>query len=72
MKPVEIAFAFLCLLGVLASVAVCAHLGKDISMMTDRTGNEKKKPLTMKTLRLRIESGAQVDMFDIGGCGCFA
>lgn len=49
-----------------------AYLKKDVSMMTDRTGDGKKKPLTMKTLRLRIEAGEQVDMFDIGGCGCFA
>jgi hypothetical protein len=41
-------------------------------MMTDRTGNGVKKPLTMRTLRLRIEAGEQADMFDIGGCGCFA
>jgi len=49
-----------------------AYLGKNVSMMTDRTGDGKKKPLTMRTLRLRIEAGEQVDMFDIGGCGCFA
>lgn len=49
-----------------------AYLKKDVSMMTDRAGDGKKKPLTMKTLRLRIEAGEQVDMFDIGGCGCFA
>jgi 3'-phosphoadenosine 5'-phosphosulfate sulfotransferase (PAPS reductase)/FAD synthetase len=49
-----------------------AYLGKNVSMMTDRTGDGKKKPLTMRTLRLRIEAGKQVDMFDIGGCGCFA
>ena len=28
--------------------------------------------LTLRELRERIESGGQVDMFDIGGCGCFA
>lgn len=49
-----------------------AYLGKDVSMMTDRRGDGKKKPLTMRTLRLRIEAGEQIDAFDIGGCGCFA
>lgn len=47
-------------------------LGKDVSMMSDRTGDNIKKPLTMRTLRERIQAGAQVDMFtDVGGCGCF-
>jgi hypothetical protein len=30
-----------------------------------------KRPLTLTTLRERIEAGQQPDMFDIGGCGCF-
>lgn len=46
------------------------YLGKDVSIMTDRAGG-KKKPLTLKDFRIRIEAGAQVDAFDIGGCGCF-
>jgi 3'-phosphoadenosine 5'-phosphosulfate sulfotransferase (PAPS reductase)/FAD synthetase len=52
--------------------AIRNYLGKNVSMMTDRRGNGKKKPLTMKSLRLRIEAGEQIDMYDIGGCGCFA
>jgi hypothetical protein len=50
-----------------------ALIGKDVSMMTDRRGDGKKKPLTMKMLRLRLEGEgeAAVDKFDIGGCGCF-
>ncbi len=43
----------------------------DVSMMTDRRGDGKKKPLTMRTLREKIEAGGQVDMDDLGGCGCF-
>jgi 3'-phosphoadenosine 5'-phosphosulfate sulfotransferase (PAPS reductase)/FAD synthetase len=31
----------------------------------------KSKPLTLRELRERIQSGGQVDMFDLGGCGCF-
>lgn len=46
-------------------------LGRDVSMMTDRSNDNVKKPLTMKTLRERIESGTQIDLFEIGGCGCF-
>ena len=28
-------------------------------------------PLSLRQLRERIQNGGQVDMFDIGGCGCF-
>ena len=48
-----------------------ANLGKDVSMLSDRAGDNIKKPLTLRTLRERIEAGGQVDMYDIGGCGCF-
>lgn len=33
--------------------------------------NGERKSLTLRDLRERIESSTQVDMFDIGGCGCF-
>jgi hypothetical protein len=46
-------------------------LGRDVSMMTDRRGDGVKKPLTMKALRERIESGGQADLEEWGGCGCF-
>lgn len=45
-------------------------LGKPVSILTDTTGGSKK-PLTLRDFRIRVESGGQVDMFDIGGCGCF-
>ena len=48
-----------------------AYLGRDISILTDRSGDGVKKPLTLRDLRLRVEAGEQFDMFDIGGCGCF-
>ena len=48
-----------------------AYLGKDVSILRDRTGGESK-PLTLRDFRLRLEAGGQCDMFDIGGCGCFA
>lgn len=51
---------------------VRAFLGKDVSMMTDRSGGKGKKPLTMKTFRERIESRKEpIDRDDFGGCGCF-
>ena len=47
------------------------HLKADVSMMTDRSGGGVKKPLTLRRLRERIEGNGQVDLFEIGGCGCF-
>ena len=43
------------------------------SMLTDRTGDGKKKTLTLKTLRERLEQDPQLEseMVDYGGCGCF-
>lgn len=38
-------------------------LGKDISIL--------KGGLTLKVLREKIESRKEIDMFEIGGCGCF-
>lgn len=43
----------------------------DVSMLSDRAGDGKKKVLTLTMLRERIERGAQIDMYEIGGCGCF-
>ncbi|WP_129692333.1 hypothetical protein [Gottfriedia acidiceleris] len=47
-------------------------LDKDVSILT-RTRNGIKKQLTLKELRLEYEQYGvtQIDMFDIGGCGCF-
>lgn len=42
----------------------------DVSILRDRTGTATT-PLTLRALRERIEGGGQVDMFAIGGCGCF-
>ena len=43
----------------------------DVSILKDRTGGSIK-PLTLRSLRERLEAGQQCDLFDIGGCGCFA
>ncbi len=48
-----------------------AMLG-DVSMLSDRAGDGKKKVLTLTMLRERIKTGAQIDMYEIGGCGCFS
>lgn len=41
------------------------------TIMRDRRGN-KTTSLSLRQFREHIEAGGQVDMFDIGGCGCFA
>lgn len=51
--------------------AIREFLGRDVSVLTDTAGG-RKRPLTLRDFRVRIESGGQVDMFDQGGCGCFA
>ena len=47
------------------------YLGKDISILRDRTGGTNKR-LTLKAFRERHEAQPQqTDLFDLGGCGCF-
>lgn len=46
-----------------------ALVGKDVSIMKDRRGGTTK-PLTMKTLRERIQGKKSYDLFEWGGCGC--
>lgn len=52
-----------------------AKLGKDVSILRDRTGGTTK-PLTLAALRRRAEAEqagqpSLLDRFDWGGCGCF-
>lgn len=48
------------------------YLGKNISILKDRR-NKETKPLTLKTLRERIEKEQEeIDKDDWGGCGCFS
>lgn len=49
--------------------AIREELG-DVSIMKDRTGGGPRRPLTMRAFRERVENGAQINMFDHGGCGC--
>lgn len=44
--------------------------GKDFSVLTDRSGDGKKKPLTLEQFRKNIEQGKSYDRNDWGGCGC--
>lgn len=45
-----------------------AELG-DVSILRDRAGGDTT-PLTLRDLRLRIESGASLPLWEIGGCAC--
>lgn len=42
----------------------------NVSILRDRVGGETK-PMTLATLRERIQLGQPIDMWDIGGCNCF-
>lgn len=45
-------------------------LGKDVAMMT-RMKKGVKEGLTLRQLREEYEAQLEIDMTDIGGCGCF-
>ena len=51
--------------------AIRAHLGKDVSILTDRT-NAERHPLTLREFRERKQAGGQHDLMDWGACGCFS
>ena len=46
-----------------------AELG-DVSILRDRSNGGNAR-LTLRTLRERLDAGQSIDLFDIGGCGCF-
>jgi hypothetical protein len=46
------------------------YLGKDVAMMK-KTVKGVTSPYTLKQLREDIEKKKEIDLFDIGGCGCF-
>ena len=48
--------------------ALRAELG-DASILRDRTGGNTT-PLTLADLRARIEAGASLPLWDVGGCAC--
>lgn len=47
-----------------------ATTGWQQTILRDRGGGETA-PLSLRDLRLRVEADTQIDMFDLGGCGCF-
>jgi len=46
------------------------HIGSDVSILRDRTGDETT-PLTLARLRERIQAGAVLPLWEVGGCACF-
>lgn len=50
-----------------------AMLGKDVSILTDRSGDGVKKPLTMAAFRKRLDGDPQrgLQLDDFRSCGCF-
>ena len=42
----------------------------DVAILTETRGGIERK-LTLRELRRRLECGEQMDMFAVGGCGCF-
>lgn len=44
----------------------------DVSILNDRAGGGPRRPLTLKAFRERMERKESYDLFDFGGCGCFA
>lgn len=52
---------------------IIAHVGKAVSMMTDRTGDNVKKPITLAEFRARIEAIPEMEFEyadGTSGCGC--
>jgi hypothetical protein len=44
---------------------------KPQTILRDEIKGQPSKPVSLRQLRERIQNGAQIDMFDIRGCGCF-
>lgn len=51
--------------------AIRVYLESDVAMMRHSSGPKDGEPLTLLELRTHLQRGGQVDMFDVGGCGCF-
>lgn len=45
-------------------------LDRDVTILRDRRGG-KVLPLTLTALRTKVQNSEQIDLFDVGGCGCF-
>lgn len=49
---------------------IIKKIGKDVSMMK-KVRDGETQTYTLKQLREDYEKNKQIDMFDVGGCGCF-
>lgn len=50
---------------------IAEYLEKDVAMMK-KTKDGVSRPLTLQDLRIEYEAGGnQLDLLDVGGCGCF-
>src|SRR6266567_3894741 len=47
-------------------------LGRDVAILTHRSGPKQGQPMTLRELRERRQAGQPCDLFDLGGCGCVA
>ncbi|MGY3615626.1 hypothetical protein ACVJGD_001822 [Bradyrhizobium sp. USDA 10063] len=49
------------------------YLGKDVSILADRRNGNRKRPITLRAFRERVEKevAPSIDDSDYGGCGCF-
>lgn len=47
-----------------------AAIGTEFTILRDRR-DKKTKPLSLRELRKRVQTGGDVDPHEIGGCGCF-
>ena len=47
------------------------EIGKNVAILRDRRGG-KTRPMTLREFRQRLEAGKKHDLFEWGGCGCFA
>lgn len=52
--------------------AFIEKLGKKRTILKWRSGPLENQPLSLKEYREHLEQGGQCDLFDIGGCACFA
>jgi 3'-phosphoadenosine 5'-phosphosulfate sulfotransferase (PAPS reductase)/FAD synthetase len=43
----------------------------DVSILRDRRVDAARTTLPLSELRARVDAGRQVDLFAVGGCGCF-
>jgi 3'-phosphoadenosine 5'-phosphosulfate sulfotransferase (PAPS reductase)/FAD synthetase len=50
--------------------ALQTYLGKPVTILK-QTREGVTRPMSLKDLRIQIQAGAQIDAFEIGGCGCF-